>query len=272
MPAENDSKQYIISKIPVNAKDIIAIASGKGGVGKSTVTVNLALSIAQKGKKVGILDADIYGPNVPIMLGIENELARAKGKKLIPVEKYGLKIMSVAFITKPEQALIWRGPLASKLIDQFLGDVDWGELDILLIDLPPGTGDVPLSIIQKADLSGGIVVTTPQEASLADVRKMINMFKTTDTEIIGIVENMKYIVCSKCSSKLDLYPNKDNRSVTEILGHNLLAELPFETKIGLKGDDGTPFYFTDKESITTKEYDKLCGRILEFIKKKGNKS
>jgi ATP-binding protein involved in chromosome partitioning len=252
------------STIPINAKSIIAIASGKGGVGKTTVTVNLALTLADKGKKIGLLDADIYGPNVPHMLGVEKEIARIKDNKLIPVEKYNLKVMSVGFVAEPDKALIWRGPLANKLIEQFLGDVLWGDLDILLIDLPPGTGDVPLSIIQKTNLSGGIIVTTPQEVSIADVKKMINMYQTTKTKIIGIVENMKYIICPDCSRKIEMYPSQNQKGMAKVLGYSLLAEFPFEPQIGLKDDRGTPFHYLNKESLTQQEYVKLAEKILKF--------
>lgn len=252
--------------IPINAKSIIAIASGKGGVGKTTVTVNLALALAERGKKIGLLDADIYGPNVPHMLGMENEIARIKDSKLIPIEKYNLKVMSVGFIAEPDKALIWRGPLANKLIEQFLSDVLWGELDILLIDLPPGTGDVPLSIIQKTALSGGIIVTTPQEVSIADVKKMINMYQATKTKIIGIVENMKYLICPDCSAKIELYPNKSQKSISKLLGYNLLAEFPFEPEIGLKNDQGTPYHFINTNTLTRQEYRKLAEKILKFSK------
>lgn len=261
-----DPKKNLIEPIPINAKSIIAVASGKGGVGKSTVTVNLALALSGKGKKVGLLDADIYGPNVPLMLGIKNESIVVKNDKMVPIEKYNLKIISIAFITSNEKALIWRGPLAHKLIEQFLADVDWGDLDILLIDLPPGTGDVPLSIVQKANLTTGIIVTTPQEASIADVKKMIDMFQTTNVDIIGIVENMKYIICPDCSKKIELYPNNDKRSISEILGHNLLAEFPFDPQIGLKKDDGTPFYLSETNKPTIVEYNKLCKKIIETLK------
>jgi ATP-binding protein involved in chromosome partitioning len=246
----------------VNAKAVIAVASGKGGVGKSTVTVNLALSMADKGLKVGLLDADIYGPNVPLMLGIPPTSAGVKNKKLIPVESHGIKVMSVAFLVPPGKALVWRGPLANKLIEQFLNDVEWGEPDVLLIDLPPGTGDVPLSIIQKGGLSAGIIVTTPQEAAIADVQKMIDMFAVTNTKILGIVENMKYIVCPDCSKKIELYPNKDNPGITKMLGHQLLAEFPFEPGIGLKSADGTPFYLSQKENNTNGRYDTLRDKVL----------
>lgn len=261
-----EKKKQIFSPIPIKAKNIIAIASGKGGVGKSTVTVNLALTLAERELKVGLLDADIYGPNVPLMLGLEKEVANVKESKLIPVTKYNIKVMSVGFVAHPDKALIWRGPLANKVIEQFLSDVDWGELDILLIDLPPGTGDVPLSIIQKTELTGGIVVTTPQEASIADVKKMINMFQTTETKVLGIVENMKYLICPDCSSKIDLYPRKDRQGISKILGFELLAELPFEPRIGLKEEDGTPFYFSDKNNNSYKEYQKCADRILKVIK------
>ncbi len=261
-----DKKKNLFSPIPINAKNIIAIASGKGGVGKSTVTANLALALAERKKKVGLLDADIYGPNIPLMLGLQNEVAKVKESKLIPVKKYNLKVMSVGFVAHPDKALIWRGPLANKVIEQFLSDVDWGELDILLIDLPPGTGDVPLSIIQKTELTGGIIVTTPQEASIADVKKMINMFQTTEIKVLGIVENMKCLVCPDCSSKIELYPHKDQQSISKILGFDLLAEFPFEPKIGLKKDDGTPFYFSDKNNNTYKENQKFTDKILKLLK------
>ena len=261
-----EQKQKEIEKIQIKSKNIIAVGSGKGGVGKTTVTVNLALSMAGKGKKVGLLDADIYGPNVPLMLGLENEVAKAEQGKLVPLEKYNLKIMSIAFLAPSDKALIWRGPLAHKVIEQFLKDVDWGNLDVLLIDLPPGTGDVPLSIIQKKDLTGGIIVTTPQEAAIADVKKMIDMFQTTDVDIIGIVENMKYIICKNCSERTDLYPNSDIRSIPEVLGYESLAEFPFEPSIGLKQKDGTPFYLSEKNNVTINEYNKLTEKVLKFLK------
>lgn len=255
-------------KIHVDAKTIIAVGSGKGGVGKSTVTVNLALAMAKKGLKVGLLDADIYGPNVPLMLGMKNATIQIKNEKLVPMERLGLSVMSVAFITDPDKALIWRGPLANKLIEQFLGDVEWSELDVLLIDLPPGTGDVPLSIIQKAELAGGIIVTTPQEAAVADVQKMIDMFRMTGTKILGIVENMKYVVCPDCSKKINLYPNNDNRGLAKILGYNLLAEFPFEPGIGLKKDDGTPYYLseTGPDNPTVDQYNTLCDNVVKEFK------
>lgn len=261
-----EKKNSPFSPIPIKAKNIIAIASGKGGVGKTTVTINLALALAEKKKKVGLLDADIYGPNVPLMLGLQNEVAVVKKSKLIPVKKFNLKVMSVGFVADPEKALIWRGPLANKVIEQFLSDVDWGELDILLIDLPPGTGDVPLSIVQKTELSGGIIITTPQEASIADVKKMINMYQTTNTRILGIVENMKFLVCPDCSSQIELYPNEDNRSISKVLGYDLLAEFPFEPRIGLKKTDGSPFYFSNKKSPAFQENQKLAEKILKILK------
>jgi ATP-binding protein involved in chromosome partitioning len=262
----SDKKNNPFSPIPLKAKNIIAIASGKGGVGKTTVTVNLALALAEKKKKVGLLDADIYGPNVPLMLGLQNEAATVKDTKLIPVKKFNLKIMSVGFVADPDKALIWRGPLANKVIEQFLSDVEWGELDVLLIDLPPGTGDVPLSIVQKTELTGGIIVTTPQEASIADVKKMINMYQTTNTRIFGIVENMKFLVCPDCSSRIDLYPNEDNRGISKVLGHELLAEFPFEPRIGVKTADGSPFYISNNNSSASREYQKLADKILKILK------
>lgn len=261
-------EEHKFKKIHVNAKAIIAVASGKGGVGKSTVTVNLALAMAKKGLKVGLMDADIYGPNIPLMLGMEkNSMAQIKDEKLLPTERLGIQVMSVAFLTDPDKALIWRGPLANKLIEQFLGDVEWGELDVLLIDLPPGTGDVPLSLIQKAELAGGIIVTTPQEAAIADVQKMINMFQMTNTKVLGIVENMKYVTCPGCSEKINLYPNKDNRGLSKVLGYNLLAEFPFEPGIGLKKDDGAPFYLNEAETNTTVNiYNTLCDNVIKEFK------
>jgi ATP-binding protein involved in chromosome partitioning len=247
------------------AKHVIAVASGKGGVGKTTVAVNLALSLAESGQKVGILDADIYGPNIPLMLGIENESIQVQKDKLIPIEKYNMKIMSMGFIAANEKALIWRGPLAHKLINQFLEEVQWEDLDILIIDLPPGTGDVPLTITQKANLKAAVIVTTPQEASIADVRKMIDMFHSTNTKVIGIVENMKFIACPECSKNILLYPNKDKRSISEILGKKLLVEFPFDPQIGLKEANGTPFYFSSQSSDTVQRYGKLATEILDFL-------
>lgn len=256
-------KNPMDNKISMSAKNIIAVASGKGGVGKSTVSVNLALSLVSKGKKVGLLDADIYGPNVPLMLGIKNEKVTTEDNKIIPIKKHGMEIMSVGFITEEDKALIWRGPLAMKLIEQFLGDVKWGDLDYLIIDLPPGTGDVPLSIIQKLKLTGSVIVTTPQEAAVADVLKMINMFETTKNHIFGIVENMKYIACPNSSEKIELFPkSEDNKDFTGFK-YETIAEFPFIPGIGNKDKNGIPFYLRYREHKTSKEYDNLADKVIK---------
>ncbi|MCP5053690.1 MAG: Mrp/NBP35 family ATP-binding protein [bacterium] len=254
-----------IGRVEVDAKHIIAVASGKGGVGKSTVSTNLALAIAATGLKTGLLDADIYGPNVPLMLGVEHSAAMTTPEnKILPVEAYGLKMMSVGFITQTEKALIWRGPLANRLIGQFLEDVLWEDLDVMVIDLPPGTGDVPLSIVQKCKLAGGLIVTTPQEASIADVKKMIDMFKSTKAPILGVVENMKYLNCPDCSKRIELYPNREEKGVAKQLGEKLLAEFPFEPNIGVK-TDGKPFYINEPGSPLVKDYNKLAEAVLKQI-------
>lgn len=245
---------------PVDAALSLAVASGKGGVGKSTVTVNLALALAAQGLKVGLLDADIYGPNVPLMLGIRETNARVENGRIIPIDAHGIKVMSVGFIAPPEKALIWRGPLANKLIEQFLTEVEWGKLDAFLIDLPPGTGDVPLSIIQKAALSGGIIVSTHQEASIADVRKMIDMFHTTDTRVLGIVENMKYIVCPHCEKPIDLYPG-NNEELSDTLGTQVLAELPFLPQFSSLTEKGLPYLLAMKESDMASRFHALAETV-----------
>lgn len=244
----------------------IAIASGKGGVGKSTVTVNLALALAARKKRVGLLDADIFGPNIPLMLGLEEMTATVKNSKLIPVKKYKLAIMSVGFISPAEKALIWRGPLANKLIQQFLRDVNWGNCDLLLIDLPPGTGDVPLTIIQKGSLIGGIIVTTAQEAAIADVRKMIDMFRITKTRILGVVENMKHLECPHCQKKIDLFPIQEGRDTKILSPYQKLAELPFDPQISIRKDDGTPHYLAHPHSSTTQHYNRLAETIIQLSK------
>jgi len=259
---------YLFEKIPVPAGRVIAVASGKGGVGKSTVTVNLALALASKGIRVGLMDADIYGPNIPLMLGLENQKVRTEGEFMIPIEKYGMQIMSVGFITQRDRALIWRGALANKLIEQFFRNVKWGELDVMLIDLPPGTGDVPLSILQKVRLDGGIIVTTAQEASIADVLKMINMFKADriETEIIGIVENMKYFICPHCEKKTEMFPVQDAAHSTEALGYSILARFPFDNRVGLKKDNETPYYMHAKGTPLIEEIEKLAAGTIRAAK------
>lgn len=258
------SNQSPFTPIDINAKQVIAVASGKGGVGKSTVSVNLALAMAESGQRVGLLDADIYGPNVPLMLGIQDETAQVMDSKILPVEAHGIKVMSVGFITQQEKALIWRGPLANRLIEQFLSDVLWGELDVLLIDLPPGTGDVPLSIIQKCKLAGAIVVTTPHEASIADVRKMLNMFTSTNNKILGLVENMKYIKCPGCDKHIELYPSASGKSISETLGQPMLAEFEFEPGLGIK-NKGLPFYIANNQTEMTNSYRELWKKVAATL-------
>lgn len=230
-------------------KNIIAVSSGKGGVGKSTVAVNLACAMMQQGASVGILDADIYGPNVPIMMGLKEAklaAANAEGKAVLP-ENYGIKVMSISFLVKPDQAMIWRGPILHKSIAQFFSDMAWGELDYLLIDLPPGTGDAQLSITQLAPITGGIIVTTPQDVSLADCRRANTMFKQTNVPVLGVVENMSYFV-NRHGEKEFIFGEGGGAVFSQELGLPLLAQVPLLPQVRQDADAGRPIVVSAPES------------------------
>lgn len=228
-------------------KNTIAVASGKGGVGKSTVAVNLAVSLAMDGAKVGLLDADIYGPSAPIMFGIHEQPTIVQGK-LIPLERHGVKVMSIGFLVDPMQAVIWRGPMASGAVKQFMSDVEWGELDYLIFDLPPGTGDIQLTLVQTIPLSGAVIVTTPQDVALADARKGLVMFTKVNVPVFGIVENMSYYICSHCHHREEIFDAGGGKKTADQLGVPFLGEIPIATGIRAGGDAGVPIVAGSPES------------------------
>lgn len=227
-------------KLPiVGVKNLIAVGSGKGGVGKTTVSVNLAVGLAQLGHKVGLMDADVYGPNVPLMMGI-NRTPMAYGERIQPLEQHGVKLMSMGFLNPGDKPLVWRGPMLHSVIQQFLRGVDWGDLDYLIIDLPPGTGDVQLSLIQTAPITGAIVVTTPSDVSLEDARKAIHMFHQVRVPILGIVENMSYLNCPHCNERIDVFSYGGGRRTAQEMQVHFLAELPLDPAVRIGGDSGNP--------------------------------
>ncbi len=227
-------------RMPIpGVKNLIAVGSGKGGVGKTTVSVNLAVALASLGYKAGLMDADVYGPNVPLMMGI-NRTPVAHGERIEPLEQYGVRLMSMGFLNPGDKPLVWRGPMLHSVIQQFLRGVDWGELDYLIIDLPPGTGDVALSLIQSAPLTGAIVVTTPSEVSLEDARKAIHMFHQVKAPILGIVENMSYLDCPHCNQRIDVFSYGGGRRTAEQMQVPFLGELPLNPKVRIGGDSGRP--------------------------------
>lgn len=220
-------------------KNTIAVASGKGGVGKSTVSVNLAVALAKEGAKVGLVDADIYGPSIPLMMGV-NGRPSMRNQKLLPMENHGVKVMSIGFLVDPMQAVIWRGPMVSGAVKQFLTDVEWGDLDYLVIDLPPGTGDIQLTLVQTIPLTGAVIVTTPQDISLADARKGYVMFEKVQVPVLGLIENMSYYVCSHCGQREEIFDNGGGRRAAEELGIPFLGDIPIVTNIRRSGDTGMP--------------------------------
>jgi ATP-binding protein involved in chromosome partitioning len=228
-------------KAPIpGVKNLVAVASGKGGVGKTTVAVNLAIALKKLGSTVGLLDADVYGPNVPVMLGT-NEQPRAMDEKtIIPVEAYGVKMISMGLLNPGDKPLVWRGPMLHSVMQQFLRSVQWGELDYLVIDLPPGTGDVQLSLIQSVSVTGAVIVTTPSIVALADVRKAIEMFRQVNVEILGVVENMSYFNCPHCDGRIDVFGHGEGQHMAKTFGVPFLGEIEIDPQIRIGGDTGKP--------------------------------
>ncbi len=221
-------------------KNLVAVASGKGGVGKTTVAVNLAIALGRMGSAVGLLDADVYGPNVPVMLGTAAEPKALDERTILPVEAYGVKMISMGLLNPGDRPLIWRGPMLHSVLQQFLRNVRWGELDYLIADLPPGTGDVALSLVQSVPLAGAVIVTTPSIVSLADVRKAVEMFRQVNVEILGVVENMSYLACPHCSKRIDIFGHGEGRRMAEGFGVPFLGEIEIEPQIRVGGDTGKP--------------------------------
>lgn len=224
----------------VGVKDLIAVASGKGGVGKTTVAVNLAIALQRIGAKVGLLDADVYGPNVPLMLGTNQQPQAIAENVIIPVQAYDIKMISMGLLNPGDRPLIWRGPMLHGVMQQFLRSVQWGELDYLIVDLPPGTGDVQLSLVQSVVLSGAVVVTTPSIVALADVRKAIEMFRQVNVEILGIVENMSYFACPHCGGRIDVFGHGEGQHIAKMFGVPFLGEIEIDPQIRIGGDTGKP--------------------------------
>ena len=234
------ANQPMPPKLPIaGVKHLIAVGSGKGGVGKTTVSVNLAVALASQGHKTGLMDADVYGPNVPLMMGI-NRTPVAHGERIQPLEQFGVKLMSMGFLNPGDKPLVWRGPMLHSVIQQFLRGVDWGDLDYLVIDLPPGTGDVQLSLIQTAPITGAIVVTTPSDVSLEDARKAVHMFHQVKVPILGIVENMSFLNCPHCHKRIDVFSYGGGRRTAKEMRVPFLAELPLDPEVRVGGDSGKP--------------------------------
>lgn len=250
-------------KLPVaGVRNLITIGSGKGGVGKTTVSVNLALALKAMGHKVGLLDADVYGPNVPRMLGV-NEAPRGQGDRIRPIEAHGLKVMSMGFLSPGDKPVIWRGPMLHSVMQQFIRNVEWGELDYLLIDLPPGTGDVALSLAQTTPITGAIVVTTPSEVSMEDARKAVNMFRQLHVQLLGIVENMSYLVAPKSGERIDVFGEGGGRRTADQMEIPFLGELPLVPAIREGGDNGRPMALAGAADSGAKPFFDLARTVLE---------
>ena len=244
---------------------IIAVGSGKGGVGKTTLAVNLSIALARTGFKVGLLDADVYGPNVPTMLGTTVPPEVVNGDRILPPERYGLKVISVGFLSPGDKPLVWRGPMLHSIIKQFLGQVEWGKLDYLVIDLPPGTGDVVISLVQTVPLTGAIVVTTPSDVSLEDARKAIEMFKQVKVDVLGVVENMSYLVCPHCQKEIDIFSKGGGERTAAQFGVPFLGSIEVDPDIRKGGDSGQPVVLEGDQSPHARSLFKFARNVIDRV-------
>jgi ATP-binding protein involved in chromosome partitioning len=259
------SHPHAESTLPIaGVTHLIAVGSGKGGVGKTTVSVNLAVALAAMGYKVGLLDADVYGPNVPTMMGIR-ESPEAVNERIQPIVKYGIRLMSMGFLAPADKPLVWRGPMLHSVVQQFLHGVDWGELDYLVIDLPPGTGDVQLSLMQTAPITGAIVVTTPSEVSLEDGRKAVQMFRQVRVPVLGLIENMSYLICPHCNERIDVFSTGGGRRAAQEMGEHFLAELALDPAVRAGGDSGDPIALRDAGDPRAAAYHALAAETVRRI-------
>jgi ATP-binding protein involved in chromosome partitioning len=245
-------------------KNVIAVGAGKGGVGKTTVSVNLALALAKAGSRVGILDGDIYGPNVPMMFGLKTQLT-SNGQQIVPAEKYGIQVISIGFMTDEDAPVIWRGPMVHSAIQQFFREVAWRELDYLIIDMPPGTGDVALSLSQTVPVAGAVVVTTPQKVSLADSRRAVRMYQKLNIPTLGIVENMSYYACPNCHHESDIFGYGGGEQISNDIGIPFLGRLPVYQPISLGSDRGIPLVVAEPESAATRAFLTVAERVAAQI-------
>lgn len=258
------------SLIP-EVKTTIAVASGKGGVGKSTVAVNLATALARHGVHVGLLDADIYGPSIPLMMGRQHEKPRliAGQRRMVPFERFGVRFMSLGFMVDPDSAVIWRGPMVMKAIVELLGNVTWGALDILVVDMPPGTGDAQLTLSQRVELAGAVIVTTPQDVALADAIKGVAMFRKVNVPVLGIVENMSYFLCPHCSGRTEIFDHGGGQEQASRLKVPFLGEIPLDPAIRSAGDAGQPIVASAPESTQAKTFLEIASKIRDVLHSDG---
>ncbi|HXM77981.1 MAG TPA: Mrp/NBP35 family ATP-binding protein [Thermoanaerobaculia bacterium] len=243
----------------------VAVASGKGGVGKSTVAANLALALGKLGQRVGLMDSDIYGPSQQMMMGIDEKPFINPENQIVPIERYGVQVMSLGFLMDVDQPVIWRGPMVMKAVEQFLQDVAWGKLDVLLIDLPPGTGDAQLTLTQKIHLSGAVIVTTPQDVSLIDARKGLAMFQKVNVPVLGIIENMSYYICPKCGNREEIFKHGGGERTAKQLRVPFLGEIPLDPKVAIGGDSGRPIVAAEPDSLVTAAYLAIAGAVLATL-------
>ena len=266
-PAQSAGQQNPVNQQSIpGVKHIIAIASGKGGVGKSTVSINIAAALS-KNYKVGVLDLDIYGPSLPMLVNLHEQPEMTAEKKLIPLEKFNMRLMSFGFINSENAPAVWRGPMVSRMTQQFFEDVVWGELDYLILDLPPGTGDIQLTLVQKLAITGAVMVTTPQELALLDVKKGADMFGKVNTPVMGVIENMTHFLCPHCNEASRIFPGSGGADESKRLEVPLLGQIYLSPEIAQSADNGTPFVLKYEDSPITAEYMKIAQQLVELAEK-----